>query len=298
MTHRDILDTYNRSIAFAPINSEQLALGYGNRSALLHHLKMFEETIIDVDRALKIIENLTLPADKKSKFHNLKSKLLCRKVDCLLILGNSDINEIIEEAKECVSKVTNNNVKKELTEILQKTREERHDFTKKYLFNGDKNETLAIPQIVPNPEVPTASNKIVLKHSQKYGRHFIANEDIFTGEILFIEDFYTVTPKTEQSYIICSLCLKIAWTGVPCDECPCVFYCSEKCKTEAWNLYHEIECPILVHTYKKVHEWENALNALRILCRAAKEAQGDNVYDFIMREKRIVKAQKGNLQTF
>lgn len=38
-SHLEILQFYSRSIAFAIENSEELALGYGNRSAILMHLK-------------------------------------------------------------------------------------------------------------------------------------------------------------------------------------------------------------------------------------------------------------------
>ena len=38
---------------------------------------------------------------------------------------------------------------------------------------------------------------------------------------------------------------QVAWTAVPCDRCPCLMFCSKKCKLEAWKKYHHVECRIL-----------------------------------------------------
>ena len=70
--HRTVLSSYTKSIAFAPVDSEELAFGYSNRSALLLHLFQFENCLIDIDRALKI-----------AKSEKLKEKLVSRKANCL-----------------------------------------------------------------------------------------------------------------------------------------------------------------------------------------------------------------------
>lgn len=70
--HAKILSHYSRSIALAPIESEALALGYGNRSAFLLRISKYKDSILDIDRALKITNSKIL-----------KIKLLCRKIECL-----------------------------------------------------------------------------------------------------------------------------------------------------------------------------------------------------------------------
>lgn len=45
----------------------------------------------------------------------------------------------------------------------------------------------------------------------------------------------------------CSHCLAISWSLIPCDYCYSMF-CSEGCKREALEKYHDIEC--LVDFYK------------------------------------------------
>ena len=77
--HEEIWKLYSKSIALAPLNSEQLALGYGNRSYLLLHFNEHEECIKDIGRALSI-----------TKSDLLKFKLLCRKMTCLAALNQND----------------------------------------------------------------------------------------------------------------------------------------------------------------------------------------------------------------
>lgn len=80
----DALECYSKSVAFAPLNSEELALAFANRSAVSFSLKRYEDCITDVDRAL----------DGKYPDH-LKYKLHERKGKCLLNLGR---NEAVEES--------------------------------------------------------------------------------------------------------------------------------------------------------------------------------------------------------
>lgn len=80
--HEEIFRLYCKSIALAPNESEELALAYGNRSALLYHLQKYEESILDIERALKI----TLS-------NSLKEKLFLRKTRCLNLLHKAENQE-------------------------------------------------------------------------------------------------------------------------------------------------------------------------------------------------------------
>lgn len=73
--HEEIFRLYCKSIALAPNESEELALAYGNRSALLYHLQKYKESILDIDRALKITQS-----------NSLKEKLFFRSSQCLSLL--------------------------------------------------------------------------------------------------------------------------------------------------------------------------------------------------------------------
>lgn len=51
--------------------------------------------------------------------------------------------------------------------------------------------------------------------------------------------------KNNVGFLICSHCLDVTFTSVPCESCPSIIYCSNLCKNTAWDKYHKIECSIL-----------------------------------------------------
>lgn len=102
--HEKIWKFYSLSIAKAPNLSENLAIAYGNRSALLFHLKKYKECISDIDRALKITNSVSL-----------KTKLLTRKNKCLSIIESFENEASLEKNEMLLSKLNIN--KKELIEL-------------------------------------------------------------------------------------------------------------------------------------------------------------------------------------
>ena len=82
----EALRLYSQCIAAAPNDSEELALGYGNRSALLFRLKKYRDCIVDCDRALKITTSQLL-----------KCKLLSRKAESLALLNDASAKNVCEK---------------------------------------------------------------------------------------------------------------------------------------------------------------------------------------------------------
>lgn len=90
-THMKTLELYNQSAALAESNSEELALAFSNRSALLFHLKKYEECLVDIEKVNKITNSILL-----------KKKIADRKEKCLTLMKNyEDLemtpNETVEE---------------------------------------------------------------------------------------------------------------------------------------------------------------------------------------------------------
>lgn len=77
IVHEDILRLYNSSIATAPLETEAMALGHGNKSAFLLHLKKYRESIEEIEKALRI-----------TKSDSLKEKLGKRRMECYNNLMN------------------------------------------------------------------------------------------------------------------------------------------------------------------------------------------------------------------
>ncbi|KAJ8679815.1 hypothetical protein QAD02_015602, partial [Eretmocerus hayati] len=65
--YRMVLSLYTKSIAYAPLKSEELALAYGNRSALWLHMHKYDLCLIDLGRALDITKSNSLAQKLSSR---------------------------------------------------------------------------------------------------------------------------------------------------------------------------------------------------------------------------------------
>lgn len=101
------LEIYTRSIAHAPIVSEEIVLGYSNRAVVLFRLNLYEDCLQDLERALTVNH---LCSDQ------LKLKLEFRKAECLGKLSNRSyaeakfwLNEVLPDdpcKQDCKDKLT------------------------------------------------------------------------------------------------------------------------------------------------------------------------------------------------
>lgn len=76
-THQEIFSRYSKSICWAPLNSQELALAYENRSRFLLHMDKYKDCIKDINKALELTTS-----DIK------KTELVCRKAECLKKLSS------------------------------------------------------------------------------------------------------------------------------------------------------------------------------------------------------------------
>lgn len=262
--HKRILNLYSKSVAFAPDATEELALAYGNRSALLLRLKRYNESIVDIDRALDI-----------TKSDALEVKLLCRKVECLTALGSPENQSVFEAAADCLLKISDRDKSKENCAFLLKKTKVILDLNKQSLSTDTRKSKF----------LKTASRKqragpfedIDIGYSKKYGRYLVARRNFEPGEIIFVERPYACASNVEFPYVYCCHCLNVAWTGIPCKSCNWCIFCSEKCRDKAWKKYHDMECSIVPYL-KYIKELEDESEKLcmfrvciRILMMGIKE---------------------------
>ncbi|OXU16761.1 hypothetical protein TSAR_010123 [Trichomalopsis sarcophagae] len=226
------LQMYTKSIALAENSSTELAQAYANRSAILFNLDKLEECIRDIDRALE----LSYP-------DHLKANLLRRKAKCLKLLDKTDFDKVCEEARQWLENMTVSDEKKEKLEskIVYINKELG---TKSQLEQNEDLQKITLPEIIRNETIPSASDAISIKYTNVFGRHLVASRDIDVGEILVIEKPYASVLSSPNIYTHCSQCFKRTWDSIPCDKCIYAMYCSEKCRSEAWQQYHDIECSI------------------------------------------------------
>ncbi|XP_044005667.1 SET and MYND domain-containing protein 4-like [Aphidius gifuensis] len=226
---RKSIEAYTKSIAFAPVGSSELSLAYANRSAVLFKARLYEDCLLDIERSLK--------AGYPDK---LKTKLFLRQSLCFKALKpNSGLEPGISMA----------NAMQWLPDL--KKYNPKYNIIKEYpKMINDLKEPREIIKFIPeikndNAIIVGASDAIELKKINENNQTIVATRDIKTGEFIYISEPFAATPVNELHYTNCWHCCCQTWTGVPCDNCPNVIYCSDRCKKKAWNSYHNIECLIL-----------------------------------------------------
>ena len=236
-THKKILSLYNKSIAFAEKDSEELAVAYSNRSALLLHIDELTRCLKDIERASKITKSEIL----SKKLHSRKMKCLTRIPNLFKDDGAPPPIPMEEYKNPYLEDVALEKIRSMYRNITQSSTLMPEKFFKK---------KLELPEITRSVEIPSFAESISWNYNSKWGRHIIANRDITPGSVIAIEDCYLVQPKNEL-YLVCTHCLEIAWNGIPCDFCTFTIYCSDKCKKEAWIMYHDIECSFTSALYSE-----------------------------------------------
>ncbi|XP_058807457.1 SET and MYND domain-containing protein 4-like isoform X2 [Phymastichus coffea] len=219
---------YSKSIAYAENNSKELPLAYANRSAILYHLKKYEECVRDINKTLQ----LSYP-------DSYRANLIRRKAKCLKLLGKPEADNACQEARKWLenAQLSDNN-KEEITKKIQSA-------TKFNMQKSQSNMTRQVlPNIVKNNKIPCASDAVDIKYNVNYGKHIVATRNISVGEVLAIERPYTLQLKLDHIYTHCSHCFARAWDSIPCPNCVYTMYCSELCREEAWKQYHDVECSV------------------------------------------------------
>ncbi|XP_014239451.1 SET and MYND domain-containing protein 4-like [Cimex lectularius] len=243
------LDFYTKSILYAPVTSKEHALSLGNRSAALFLKGNFQACVLDIDSAMNITCKNQIVEDDKL----YEVKLLVRKVKAQLKLGQEDGKQTLSRAYELIQDLNNksfqndklNKLKKEVDGILEAINEDiklKNDQMKyeccveNYLANIQS-------QFGENPQLKYTSNKIELKETEEKGRHIIAKDDVFCGDVLFIEAPFAFVTLPDPQHTVCQNCCQTDLDNpVGCDKCAEGSYCSEICKNEANKSFHYLEC--------------------------------------------------------
>ncbi|KAJ8679587.1 hypothetical protein QAD02_015374 [Eretmocerus hayati] len=222
-------ELYSESIATAPNKSQELSLAYANRSALLLKFRKYQDCVEDINRAL----SLNYP-------NHMKGKLWHRKIECLRIMKDSrEIDRTIEESKKWLEGINLNGDEKEKFETKMKDVENSN-----WCAPDQETHTRESPVFYPSRSIPCASEAIEIKYNDKFGRHLVTTRRVHPGEILIMEKPFAKILKPEEVFTHCSQCLQLCWSLTPCEFCVHAMYCSTKCKDEAWEQYHDVECDV------------------------------------------------------
>ncbi|KAF7995907.1 hypothetical protein HCN44_007014 [Aphidius gifuensis] len=252
------IEAYTKSIVFAPVGSEELSLAYANRSAVLFRARLYEDCLLDIERALK-----------SGYPDELKTKLFLRQSLCFKALKKS--SDIESSALASATKWLPN-LKKNIS---------NHEMFEKYTkmmneLGKPRNITTFSPEIKNNfsKDITGASDAIDLKKTSNNGQHIVAKRMIKSGEFIYISEPFAATVINELHFTNCWHCSRQTWAGIPCDNCLSIIYCSDICQQKAWDSYHNLECLVLGQLLKSDEMNTQTLLAVKILLKALNSVGG------------------------
>ncbi len=213
--------------------SNELSIGFANRSAVFFHLKQYDNCLEDISNALKYNYPLN------------RMKLWLRKANCLIE------NECYNEAKETLNYAdingdndSDNGIK--IKNLFQLINEKEIKNLSKNINRSDSNSSKARPSVVfeSNSQIPNASSKLELCNSESKGRYIRAKQDIKECDVLFMERPFASVLLPQFYKTRCHHCYKklLNTTVMPCLKCTQIRYCSDDCVNQSWNRYHSHEC--------------------------------------------------------
>ncbi|XP_018413152.1 PREDICTED: SET and MYND domain-containing protein 4 [Nanorana parkeri] len=217
---------YSKAISHGSPGTEEIAICFANRSAVLFHLGHYSECLEDIDRA-----------QEHGYPERLKSKILQRQAECLQKLKQSGSSGIRLPSTESIS-------------LTDPTRELAEDVV------CDKLQELKLDR---NLQLTNASSSLTMQFSSPKGRHLVASQNIAHGELLIREEAYVsviipdrkpISSKATWDISItncdlyCHHCLQRILASLPCNQCSFSRYCSPNCRDEAWKGYHYAECSL------------------------------------------------------
>ncbi|XP_053562195.1 SET and MYND domain-containing protein 4 [Bombina bombina] len=215
---------YSKALSHASPGTEEMAICFANRSAVLFHLGHYSACLEDIERA------------KEHGYpERLKNKILHRQTECFQRLKQASV-------------LTACKISTGVNGPVQPTSESN---------TSSLNHKLQELGLDRNPLVTNVCGSLRLEYSTSKGRHMVAAEDINQGEALILEEAFVsviipvrkhqketavLDTTTTQCDLYCHHCLGKMLASLPCKHCSYAKYCSQNCKDTAWSSYHNTEC--------------------------------------------------------
>ena len=235
----EALSRYNESVRYATMSSfeKEFSMAVANRSAVLIHMKKYNECLMDIELSL----SFGYP-------EVLKYKLYERQGKCHFF--RSTQSHALESFKKAKELLALSNLTPEKTNALRRNLDSWIKRTKEVLKQNDNNSKLITPTAkyrTPgltnggNAVFPCLSTKVDVSYDNEKGRHIKAVEEVQVGDVLAVEKPYASVLLPENYPTHCLHCLKRVLSPFPCRQCARVGFCNESCESLAWA-YHRFEC--------------------------------------------------------
>lgn len=248
---------------FPPISTEKyggvdeargtaLAMGFGNRSALMMKLKLYKNCLEDINLAFKY----GYPEDRRHRLEDRRRRCLAAQRN-LLEMGDLPENDLPSSSGACGGGHFGNVKRRhsfsdmlsglqELMASLKVSQEPKENQPLKRLLAFKKKDSPRVNE--SNKSIPAFSSAVELSYSPSQGRYIVAARDIRPGEVIGVERAHSASVDPKNLPMFCSTCLSLCLVPLPCPSCSKVIFCSESCRTKGLAEDHWLECRILPTT--------------------------------------------------
>uniref|UniRef100_A0A0A9Y9W7 SET and MYND domain-containing protein 4 n=1 Tax=Lygus hesperus TaxID=30085 RepID=A0A0A9Y9W7_LYGHE len=229
----EALHFYTKAIGSAIPNGKVMALAYANRSAVTFALGEYGDSIKDIDRALS-----------GNYPEHLKYKLVERRGKCYSALSQYD--KALDDFRDFKALISKSNLGKEKIDLLNSQIDKlMKECTETSNTSPITNSEFPRLSHDPSPYIQCASSAVDIKFSPQMGRHVVAANDIFPGDVLAIEKPFASVLLPPSYDFFCDFCKKRCHSSVPCLYCCDIVFCNEVCREKSWSSHHSIECDLL-----------------------------------------------------
>ncbi|XP_067655261.1 SET and MYND domain-containing protein 4-like [Haliotis asinina] len=236
--YKSAIQCYTKSIQHASMSelhqNPAFALGLGNRSAALFHLKQYQACIGDITMALA-----------SGCPHPTADKLRIRKIHCLVHQGLvQEAQQAIRDFKKYVSGLTDSE-KKVKDKLQDDIASLELQLSQNWFREPDGQADRQLPQLFQGPSevITQACSPVEMRHTCSQGRHLVAKQAIPAGATLIVERPYAAVLLPDHLHSHCHSCFEIlSLAPIPCRKCCVVLYCSVECRDAAWAMHHGVEC--------------------------------------------------------
>ncbi|CAK9799586.1 SET and MYND domain-containing protein 4 [Anthophora plagiata] len=234
----------------------------GNKSDIL------TETLFTASVTSRVFLDALL--DCAQYWYNSKAFVKCLKYcECMLALPENlydrtteSMNDFLEHRKACIH--LEHECSKKLKVSSSQDKRLRRKFNKNQTDStsnlSSTNRTPTIPAVDGKKHtiLESCSDAVTMRFNEKKGRHLVATRNINAGSVLIVEQPFAFSTNKEalnRNCLHCHITLKSNGSvKIPCYFCQTVSYCSEKCRKEAWQMYHRYECFIFDVFYENDSE--------------------------------------------
>nr|XP_034173161.1 SET and MYND domain-containing protein 4-like isoform X2 [Osmia lignaria] len=222
-----------------------------------NRISILTETLFTASVSSRLFLDALL--DCAQYWYHSNAFLKCLKYcECMLALPANfydrtieSMNDFLERRKACTH--LERECSKKLKVLPSQGKKQRRKFNANQcvsLENASLVNHLTIPSIDGKKHaiLESCSDAVALQFDEKRGRHLVATRNIKAGCVLIVESpfaFSTNNEALERNCLHCHVTLEMNDSvKIPCHFCQAVSFCSEKCRNEAWRMYHRYECSI------------------------------------------------------